>query len=452
MRRLVVLGIAALAWAACDPQQPDWGLEAIDQMTTPADDPSLGCGVTIPADPSAAARAQCAFTAGARASDTLGIDEATRARIPIRHVIVMMKENRSFDHLFGKLHDLQPDVEAIPATYTNPGPDGAPVSPTHATTTCIPFDPNHQSSSIAACIDGGKMDGFVQNAAATVTTDPDHGKFALSFYDQTDLPYDYWLATTFAIADRHFAPMASGTFANRNFMMFGTNAGVVDTGILYPPPATPSIFHELMNAGFTWGAYSDGGPLSDALDWSSDSPGVHPLQALLDALDQGTLPNVAFVDGRENIEDDHPLADLEVGEAWTKRILDHVFSSPEWTRLAVIWTYDECGAFFDHVTPPSACRAAPSDSTFTEMGPRVPLVAISPWAKRHYVSHVVHDHTAITRFIETLFDLPALTARDANSDALFDLFDFSCPGDPSVPLAPSPRTDKCPNPSPPGAD
>jgi len=443
------LALVALAWAACDFQKPDWGFEAIDSMTTPADDPTLGCGVVIPADTLAGARAACTFGAGSRASDSLGIDEATRARIPIRHVIVMMKENRSFDHLLGKLHDIEPNVEAVPSSYYNLDVSGHTVFPTHATTTCIPFDPNHQSQSIAMCIDGGAMDGFVQNAAATTASD---GTFALSFYDPGDLPYDYWLASTFAVSDRHFAPMASGTFANRDFMMFGTNAGVVDTGLLYPPPTTPSIFAELMNAGFTWGAYSDGGPLSDALDWYHDSPGVHSKQDLLDALDAGTLPNVAFVDGRENFEDDHPLADVQVGEAWTKSILDHAFTSPEWMRLAVIWTYDECGAFADHVPPPSACRAAPSDSTFTEMGPRVPLVAISPWAKRHYVSHVVHDHTAITRFIETLFGLPALTARDANSDALFDLFDFSCGRDLSVPDAPAPGAGGCPNPNPPGSD
>lgn len=82
----------------------------------------------------------------------------------------------------------------------------------------------------------------------------------------------------------------------------------------------------------------------------------------------------------------------------------------------------------------------------------MPLVVISPWAKRNYVSHVVHDHTAITRFIEALFDLPALSARDANSDALFDLFDFSRGRDRSVPQAPDAGTGICPFPSPSAAN
>ncbi len=128
-----------------------------------------------------------------------------------------------------------------------------------------------------------------------------------------------------------------------------------------------------------------------------------------------------------------------------KKIYDHAITSPQWDRLAIIWTYDEAGAFADHVVPPNACEALPSSSPFVEMGPRVPLVVISPWAKRNYVSHVVHDHTAITRFIETLFDLPALTARDANSDALLDMFDFTCGRDLSIQPAPDPGTGECRN-------
>ncbi len=437
MKRALVL----LALCACDPQKASWGFGAIETMMTPADPPVV-CGATFPEDTLAPERASCAFSAGTHASASLGVDQKTLASIPIRHVIVMMKENRSFDHLLGKLHDRLPEVEAVPSTYSNPDPAGNAVFPARATTTCILFDPNHQSQSVLACIDDGKMDGFVRNAAAT-TTSQDQGAFAMSYYDESDLPYDYWLASTFALGDRHFASTASGTFANRDFMMFGTNAGVVDTGILYPSPSTPSIFQTLIAAGFTWGVYTDSGPLSDTLDWSANDPGVHPMGDLFTALKDGTLPNVVFVDGVENQEDDHPTADLQQGEVWTKKIIDAAMTSPEWERLAVLWTYDEAGAFADHVPPPSACLALPSTSPFTLLGPRVPFAVISPWAKRGYVSHVVRDHTAITRFIEALFDLPALTARDANSDALLDMFDFSCGPHPPVPAAPDPGTNGC---------
>jgi phospholipase C len=410
-------------------------------MPTPPD-PPLTCGAAIPPAGSVAERAACEFGAGAHASRTLGIDRGLLDAIPIRHVVVLMRENRSFDHLLGRLHDQgQPGVEPIPATWSNPDLGGVAVFPMHAGTTCIASNPGHQSTEMLAGIDGGRMDGFVQSAARTTGTD---GHFAMAYNEATDLPFYYWLASTFALDDRHFAPMATGTFANRNFLLFGTNAGVVDTGISFPPPTTPSVLQLLMNAGYTWGVYTDGEPFDGSLNWSAGDPGVHPIRAFLDALDAGTLPNVAFVDGRGKEDDDHPPADLQRGEAWLKEIYDHAVASPQWSRLAMIWTYDEAGGYADHVPPePQACRAAPSSSTYTQMGPRVPLVVISPWARRSYVSHVVHDHTAITRFVEALFDLPALTARDANADALLDLFDFSCGRDLSVPPAPAPGTGGC---------
>ncbi|HUB08194.1 MAG TPA: alkaline phosphatase family protein [Myxococcales bacterium] len=420
--KLLVLA-AALAPFTCSPQAADWGLGAITTMATPAD-PPLQCSFSLPPDPAAQQRASCAFGQGALASQTLGITPDVAAEIPIRHVIVMMKENRSFDHLFGRLHDEgQPATEAEPATFTNVDLSGAAIAPFHEPTTCVPIDPGHQADSVNACLAGGEMSGFVQNAALTSGTD---GHSVMGTYDQTDLPFYFWLASTYALSDRHFAAVASGTYANRNFYLFASNAGVSDTGITYPDPATPSILQLLMNAGFTWAAYTDSQPFSGTADWDETTPGVHSFEDFLSALDQGTLPNVAFVDGVENVTDDHPTADLQQGEAWTREIYEHAIASPQWSRLAILWTYDEAGGFADHVPPPTACQPLPSTSPFTQMGPRVPLVVISRWAKLGYVSHVVHDHTAITRFIETIFGLPALTARDANSDALLDLFDFSC--------------------------
>src|SRR6185369_4467428 len=117
-------------------------------------------------------------------------------------------------------------------------------------------------------------------------------------------------------------------------------------------------------------------------------------------------------------------------EAWTYKVYQGAVTSPLWPRLALIWTYDEAGGFADHVPPPNeACVARPDnpkDLPFVELGARVPLAVISPYARPHFVSHVVQDHTAVTRFIETVFGVTALTARDANSDALLDMFDFGC--------------------------
>jgi phospholipase C len=203
------------------------------------------------------------------------------------------------------------------------------------------------------------------------------------------------------------------------------------TGCGFPKPTTPTIFDSLDAANVTWGAYADLALFDGALNWSFTHKGAHRMAEFRTALQNGTLPQVSFVDGLPDIEDEHPTADVQKGEAWTRGIYTAAVASPLWPGLAIIWTYDEAGGFADHVPPPNkACIARPgvaADQEFFELGVRVPLTVISPYARPHYVSHVVQEHTAVTRFIEVVFGLPALTSRDANSDALLDMFDFACP-------------------------
>jgi len=409
------------------------------------------------ADPKASLRAQCTFTAGALVRDTLGISDEARAAIPIKHIIVMMKENHGFDHILGMLpEEGKPAVDGTPPTFTNPqhidagvfdatappidgaafytGPvqavevDGGPVGTFHQATTCIPYDPGHQWPGMHTQVDNGAMDGFITSAARTTGTD---GLFAMSYFDSTDLPFYYWLAGTYALNDRHFASVRSGTYPNRNFMLLGTADGVTSTGAGFPKPSTPTLFDAMDAAGVSWGAYSDGSLVGGTLDWSVGHANTGDFSTFLRLLDSGTLPQVAFVDGLDGVTDDHPPADMQAGEAWSRAVYEHAVASSLWPGLALIWTYDEGGGFFDHVPPPNlACIARPGnpvDEPFFELGVRIPLTVISPYARAGYTSHVVQEHTAVTRFIEAVFDLPALTSRDANSDALLDLFDFQCP-------------------------
>jgi phospholipase C len=414
---------------------------------------SVACPSPVAPDALASRRASCAFAAGALVKDTLGIDDATRAAIPIKNIIVMMKENRAFDHLLGQLHATVPAVGAIPANFTNPASTSGTVSVSHQASTCISHDPDHQWSAMHTQVDNGAMDGFVKSAASSTNTS---GTFAMTYYDATDLPFYYWIASTYPVNDRHFASARSGTFPNRNFLLLGTADGVQSTGSGYPLSTTPTIFNALDTAGVTWGVYSDGDLLSGTLDWDTGHAGTGSIATLLGLLDSGKLPQVAFVDGVGDVTDDHPTADVQEGEAWSRNLYEHATASSLWGHLAMIWTYDEGGGFFDHVPPPnSACVARPGnpkvggngtpDSDFFELGVRVPLVVISPWARSGYTSHVVQEHTAVTRFIETVFNLPALTARDANSDALLDLFDFNCgPSLLTPPSAPASATGGCP--------
>jgi phospholipase C len=162
----------------------------------------------------------------------------------------------------------------------------------------------------------------------------------------------------------------------------------------------------------------------------------------------GTLPQVSFVEGTALdggvTADEDPPADMQFGQQMVSQIVSAVTSSPLWPHSAVFFSYDEQGGFYDHVPPQPACipddippTLGPGDvdAAFDETGLRVPLIVISPYAKRGYVSHVVTEHTSITRFIEARFGLPALTHRDANAVPPFDMFDFGHP-DLSVPAMP----------------
>jgi phospholipase C len=367
-------------------------------------------------------RSDCAFAAGAASEETLGVTQAELARMPIRHVIVMMKENRSYDHLFGRLHDSgQPDAEPLPLDASNTDRDGALVSVAHASSTCYQRDPAHQWQAMHSMVNGGKMNGFARCAAQTTGTD---GHFAMTYYDANDLPFYYFLANTYAIADRYFPSVRGGTWPNRAYLLLGTSDGVRATHGGYPDPALPTLFSQLDEHDVSWGVYSVDEPFEGTLHWGDSHHGTGTVEDFLAQVADGTLPAVSFVDSRENVQDEHPTANVQVGEAWTRMIYEAVRHSALWPSSALLWTYDEAGGFFDHVPPPTSCIARPQDSDFYELGVRVPLVVISPWARRHYVSHARHEHTSILRFIQTLHGLPALTARDANSDALLDMFDF----------------------------
>ena len=142
---------------------------------------------------------------------------------------------------------------------------------------------------------------------------------------------------------------------------------------------------------------------------------------------------------------------MQEGELFMSQVVQAMMQSPQWPHSALIVTFDEHGGIYDHVPPPPACAPddiapitnpmdnAPGD--FAQYGVRVPLIVVSPYAKPHFVSHTVYDHTSITRFIETRFKLPALTRRDANADPLTDLFDFKKAAFATPPPLPTPTVD-----------
>ncbi len=433
--RLTALVLALAPTACADPiASPEDAAAPADAgtATTDASVPDAsrsdagGCVFELPPDVHADERTACAFAEGALSDETLGLGAG--AGLPIDHVVIVMQENRSFDHYFAGFDH---DVDPLPLSYQNLDAAGAVVTPFHLDSHCLPHDPPHQWTAMHTGWNDGAMDGFVRSATATGTD----GHYVLGTYDESDLPFYYWLARTFAFSDHHFGDSLGGTWSNRAFLYTGSSHGIHSTGEVTIPTAT-TVFDSLDAAGVSWGVYTDGNPRQDLLGWTRTHAGVHTFSQFLVALAAGTLPEVTFVDPGP-AQDEHPVNDISPGEQWTRRIFEVATTSPLWPSLAVFITYDESGGLFDHVAPPSACVPASGLEEFDRLGVRVPLYVVSPWARPGFVSHVAHSHTSILRFVELCFGLPALSARDANADAMLDLFDFCAPSFETVPIAPA---------------
>jgi phospholipase C len=160
----------------------------------------------------------------------------------------------------------------------------------------------------------------------------------------------------------------------------------------------------------------------------------------------GTLPQVAFVEpgvAREayDANDEHPPAVMQIGQRWAAEVIDALMKSSSWERSAMFITYDEHGGLYDHVVPPPACAPDAASAEFDNLGIRVPFMVVSPYAKKHHVSHRVYDHTSIVRFVEARFVMPALTGRDANAEAPWDMFDFANPPHVTPPAFALPEVD-----------
>ncbi len=369
-----------------------------------------------------------------------------------------MQENRSFDSYLGHLHDSgQPQAEAEPSTASNPNPvnpAGPPVGAFHQSRYCEVADLEHSWTGTHQEWNGGAMDGFT--AANVTPTDPT-GARTMGYYTQADLPYYYGLYSTFAMADRYFSSVLGPTFPNRLFLLAGTSFGHIRNDL---PPldgfTQRSVFNLLDEANVTWRVYySDLLPFANEFFYVRAHADGHifPISQYYADAASAQLPQVAFVDGTlaggpAVANDEHPPANVQVGQAFTAGVVDALFHSPQWSSSALFLAYDEDGGFYDHVPPPPApvpdaiaplLKTGNVPAAFDRYGFRVPAVVVSPYAKAHFVSHVVYDHTSILRFIETRFGLPALTQRDALADPMLGMFDFTkiaFANPPSLPAAP----------------
>ncbi|MCU1354504.1 MAG: Phosphoesterase family protein [Acidimicrobiales bacterium] len=358
--------------------------------------------------------------------------EGTDLLPQIEHVVVVMMENHSYDNYLGVLRrgdGLDLDAAGRP-TVTGHDAAGRSVRAFHMPNTCqVPKHPNQDWNATHAQWNHGQMDGFVRSAS---------GPVSMGYWTAEDLPFYHSLASTFPLCDRWFGSCMGQTYPNRRFLLAGTAQGNIDTKILgvgdYQPP-NGTIMGLLDKHRIPWRNYFTDLPTTALFAPSLGKSGASVVripQLFTDAA-AGTLPAFSVVDPNFDHASEENSDDISTGESFVADVVDAVMSGPGWPKTLLVWLYDEHGGYYDHVPPPRAVppdrvrpRLKPGDAPggYDIYGFRVPAVVISPYARRDYVSHVVHDHTSILKLVETKFNLPALTDRDANADDLLDCLDL----------------------------
>lgn len=364
----------------------------------------------------------------------------------LKHIIFFLQENRSFDDYFGVLGNykaslgLPNDVDGFDPNTTLTNTQGQPVHPFHYQTVCTEnLSPSWNESH--ADVDGGKLDGFMLTAKSVPSTIDPTGTRAMGYYDQSDLPYYYELASRFATSDRFFSPVLSATIPNRLYLFTATSFG--NTATPTPPSGgftQPTIFDRLDQAGVSWRYYYQDAASSAFIQqfavYRKDAAKVVPIVGWANDLqNESTLPQVIFIERAGNSgRDEHPGANIQNGAANAYNIINTFMKSPSWPTSAFILTYDEGGGLYDHVPPAReikpdniapTLRSGDRPGDFNQSGFRVPMIVISPWARPSFVSHTTRDFTSILRLIEDTFSVAPLTLRDANADNMMEFFDFS---------------------------
>ena len=332
------------------------------------------------------------------------------------HIVLVMMENRSFDHLLGWL----PNADGQQAGLTYIDSQGV----AHSTyslapdyTGCPHPDPDHSYSGGRVEYDDGAMDGFLRAGSNDI--------YSIGYYEEAALPFYNALARNYTSFDRYFCSILSSTFPNRIFQHAAQTDRLSNT---YTVSTLPTIWDELASAGVSARYYYSNVPFLGL--WGTKYiPISAPYQQFLTDALAGNLPAFSFIDPRYTIlddgtgNDDHPHADMRAGEAFIAEIFHAVTNSALWPRTALIFTFDEWGGFFDHVAPPRVVAPNSVDPDVVNgqvlLGFRIPPVVVSPFTRGNprnpRVLHQVFDHTSVLKLLEWRWNLPALTARDASS-------------------------------------
>jgi phospholipase C len=359
----------------------------------------------------------------------------------IEHTVIILQENHTFDNYFGTFSGADGATSGL--TSTGLIVSLTPLPDMDYDNLCNTWD------CALLAMDGGKMDNF------------DLINGGLSAYTQAssqEIPHYWEYAQHFVLADRYFTSVHGPSFPNHLFTVAAQSGGVIDNvsagsdGVACDgsPTGTATVIDASGNrteqspcfdfmtlpdlleaAGISWKYYIDGDGIFAVIRhirnssmWTQNRASM--AQFIQDA-QSGQLPAVSWViasyEGSE-----HPPNSICAGDNQTAEIINSIMQGPAWNSTTIFVTYDDFGGFYDHVPPPQLDQDG--------LGPRVPLLVISPFAKPGYISHTLYEHSSMLKFIETRYDLRSLTARDAAANNMLDSFDFGQRPQPPVILQP----------------
>jgi phospholipase C len=398
-------------------------------------------------------------------------EPSVATRTPIKHVIIVVMENRSFDNMFRGF----PGADSRKSGFGHNGQEIA-LQPTPYEGNC---DPNHSHEAWIKDYNGAKMNGFDTTPASCIGPNPEPNP---AYYPYGYLPYaevkPYWdIASQFGLADRMFASQSGPSYPGHMYIVAGTSGNQTDDpsnqlvwGCDAPAGTTvpylgangqiagtefPCLYkqatlgNELDAHGIPWAYYSNN--LSylatgqeydistqpyDAFarvrfgpDWQADVISKQGVAREFYDIQDGTLPTISWFNPPV-IASDHPQDTTNFGPDYVAGLVDALMTSAAgyWNDTALFVTWDDPGGWYDHVAPAQLDRNG--------LGFRVPLIVASKYARRSYVSHRQHEYASLLKFIEYNWKLPTLGTTDQRADALLDMFDFS-PGQkkPGVPIA-----------------
>lgn len=329
----------------------------------------------------------------------------------IETVVVLMMENRSFDHYLGALrldpsYAARAELDGLRGDEMNMSSAGMPVR-VFSTKNRTPKDPPHGWDACHAQWNGGKNDGFVQAHAGAGSEAPE----VMGYHDRAAIPYYHALADRYTVCDRWFCSVMGPTWPNRYYLHAATSFGKKDNSSILDGSVL-TLWDRLRDKGIAGKNYAAGivafyagGFLGKLL------AGVNPTARLDDFFADakaGTLPPFCMIDPDFQKNDDHPSHDINLGQALIASVVAALAASPQWSKSLLVITYDEHGGFFDHVSPPAVEDERPE---FKQLGFRVPTLVIGPTVRRGHVSHTLFEHSTLAATLRTRFGITSLNRR-----------------------------------------